>query len=478
MPLSVAVQPGGPTLEGDELHYCEFLAIIDRMTEEALLVDASMLLAFRAENVRSFRDPVELSLLATPLAEEDVPRLVRWRENGRPIRVLPAAGVFGANASGKSNLLRAMHDMRMLVVQSFRSHAPGRGVPRHAFRLGRENDSAPSSFEIDLVLNGIRHQYGFMVDDDRVLDEWAYRYPRGKAALLFRRVGDEVTLGERNRAKGRAVTEILRNDSLLLSAAAAANHPDLLPLWEWFTRNLLLTEAANRPYRWAYTAGMLQEEQHRQQVLALLQAADLGITDARVRELDPQMVERIRKAQRILQGREEAEGKDQEPAEVEPLVTLTHRGAAGDVEFDSADESLGTMVWLGLSGPILEAIARGEVLLVDEIEASLHPGLVTQLVKLFQSPESNPKGAQIIFNSHEASLLGDSRGDRVLGRDQVWFTEKAHDGATRLFPLADLSPRTDEAIERRYRSGRYGATPILATEEFAEAVLNAAGEPR
>jgi predicted ATPase len=436
-----------------------------------------MLLAFRAENVRSFRGPVELSLLATQFAEEGVPRLARWREDGRPIRVLPAAGVFGANASGKSNLLRAMHDMHVRVVHSFQSRATRRGVPRHAFRLDPTHEGVPSRFEVDLVLHGIRHEYGFVVDDERVLEEWAYRYPRGKAALLFRRAGDEITLGERNRAKGRAVIEILRPDSLLLSAAGAANHPDLLPLWEWFTANLLLTEAANRPHRWAYTAGLLREERSRQQVLALLQAADLGITDARVRELDPQMADRIRKAQRILQGyEEEAEGKDQDLAEVEPLVMLSHRGASGDVEFDPGEESLGTMVWLGLSGPILDAIAHGDVLLVDEIEASLHPALVSQLVRLFQNPESNPKCAQIIFNSHEASLLGDSRGDRVLGRDQVWFTEKDHDGATRLFPLADLSPRTDEAIERRYRAGRYGATPILVTEEFAEAALNAAGE--
>lgn len=437
-----------------------------------------MMLAFRAENVRSFRGPAELSLIATPLAEEGVPRPVPWREGGRPLQVLPAAGIFGANASGKSNLLRAMHDMRMHVVHSFRSHAPGRGMPRQAFRLGPQDEDLPSRFEIDLVLHGIRHQYGFLIDDDRVLEEWAYRSPRGKAALLFRRDRDEVTLGERNRAKGRAVTEILRPDSLLLSAAAAASHPDLLPLWEWFEGNLLLTEAGNRPYRWAYTAGMLQEEQHRQRVLALLQAADLGITGARVRELDPQMAERIRKAQRILQGsEEEGEGKDHEPAEIEPLVLLSHRGTAGDIEFDPGEESLGTMVWLGLAGPVLDAIARGDVLLVDEIEASLHPALVTQLVKLFQNPESNPRGAQIIFNSHEASLLGDSRGDRVLGRDQVWFTEKDHDGATRLFPLSDLSPRTDEAIERRYRSGRYGATPILTTAEFTEAAVNTTSEP-
>ncbi len=112
------------------------------MAEEKLLVGASMLLAFRAENVRSFRGPLELSLLATPLAEEGVPRLVPWREDGRPIRVLPAVGIFGANASGKSNLLRAMNDMRMHVVHSFRSHAPGRGMPRRAFRLDPEHARA------------------------------------------------------------------------------------------------------------------------------------------------------------------------------------------------------------------------------------------------------------------------------------------------------------------------------------------------
>ena len=431
-----------------------------------------MLLAFRAENVRSLGGPVELSMIATPLAEEGVPRLVPWREGGRPIRVLPAAGIFGANASGKSNLLRAMHDMRSHVVRSFRGHAPGRGVPRRAFRLDPEHKSVPSRFEVDLVLSGVRHEYGFVVDDHRVLEEWAYRYPHGKAALLFRRTGEDVTLGERNRGKGRAVTEILRQDSLLLSVAAAADHPDLLPIWEWFAGNLLLAEAANRPYQLAYTAGLLREERYRQQVVALLRAADLGILDVCVRELDPRMTEQIRKPRLIFTGHgEEVNGRGQEPPEVKSPIMVSHRGSAGYVEFDPDEESRGTIVWLGLSGLIVDAIAHGNVLLVDEIEASLHPALVAQLVKLFQSPESNPRGAQIIFNSHEASLLGDSRGDRVLGRDQVWFTEKDRYGASRLFPLADLSLRADEAIERRYRAGRYGAIPILVAEEFTEAVL-------
>jgi AAA15 family ATPase/GTPase len=447
------------------------------MSDDALHEAASVLMAFRAANVLSFRDEVELSLLATALAEADVPRLVPWREGGQPIRVLPAAGVFGANASGKSNLLRALSDMRSHVLHSFRQGDPEGGIARDAFRLNPSSAEAPSRFEVDLVLHGIRHEYGFVIDDTRVLQEWAYRYPRGKAALLFRRESDAVTLGERNRVKGRAVMEILRPNSLFLSAAAAANHPDLLPLWQWFEQNLLLAEAASRAQRWAFTTELMRHEQRREQILALLHAADLGITDARIRELDPQLADRIKWVARILQDREdEPEGLDPDADIVEPGVVLSHRGADGDVDFDSAEESLGTMVWLGLAGPVIAALASGEVLLVDEIEASLHPRLVAQLVRLFQSPESNPRSAQLIFNSHEASLLGDSRGDRVLGRDQAWFTEKAYDGATRLYPLADLSPRADEAIGRRYLAGRYGATPIVAPQEFTAIGASTVGE--
>ena len=449
------------------------------MATEGAPIDVSMLLAFRAENVRSFRDELELSLLATALAETGVPHAVPWHEGGRPIHVLPAAGTFGANASGKSNLLRAMSDMRRHVLFSFSHGDPERGMPRSAFRSNSAQENRPSRFEVDLVLHGIRYEYGLVIDDTEVLEEWAYRYPRGKAALLFRRKGADVTLGERNRAKGRAVIEILRPNSLLLSAAAAANHPDLVPLRRWFADNLLLAEASSRARRWAYTTGLLQQEQRHEQILGLLQAADLGITDARVREVDPELLERIERATRIIQGRvEEPEGKDSEVDILEPRVILSHRGPNGTVEFDADEESLGTMVWFGLAGPVIHALANGNVLLVDEIEASLHPALVTQLVRLFQDSETNPRGAQLIFNSHEASLLGDSGGERVLGRDQVWFTEKSHDGASRLYALSDLSPRSDEAIGRRYLAGRYGATPILSAEEFAKVALSATGEPR
>jgi len=144
---------------------------------------------------------------------------------------------------------------------------------------------------------------------------------------------------------------------------------------------------------------------------------------------------------------------------------LVHRGPDGDVPMDLHVESLGTQVWFGLVGPVVHALRTGAVLLADELDASLHPVLVHELVRLFQQPETNPRGAQLVFNAHDVTLLGDS-GDRLLGRDQIWFTEKLNSGATRLYPLSDLDPRKDEAIGKRYLRGRYGGIPIVAPADF------------
>jgi len=162
------------------------------------------------------------------------------------------------------------------------------------------------------------------------------------------------------------------------------------------------------------------------------------------------------------------ENADDGPAFDELGVRLIHEGSDGKVDLDADDESFGTLVWFGLIGPVIDALSRGTVFLTDELDASLHPSLVRQLVRLFQDPVTNPRRAQLIFNSHDATILGDF-GARQLGRDQIWFTEKTRDGSTRLYPLTDLDPRKDEAVGRRYLAGRYGAVPILSDQEFSAA---------
>ena len=440
------------------------------MPGEAVSNAYTMMLAFRSENVRSFRDPLELSLEATPTSEKGVRRYIPWRQGGgHPIAVLPAAGIFGANASGKTNILRAVDDMRRLILTSFRSGDRSSRIARQPFLLDPEYKDTPSSYEIDVILDGIRYEYGFTLDDTHVISEFARRYPRGKAATIFRRKGLDVHVGEDHRAKGRAVSEILRPNSLYLSAAAAADHPGLQSLYKWFDSNLRLCEASSRASRWAYTTDVLSRKNLRSKALAMLHAADLGITDAKLREPDPEFTERFKRIMKIVQREmdfDEALTAIDDPDFSFLGVALSHRGKNGSVEFDSQDESLGTLVWLGLIGPVLDALANGTLLLVDELESSLHPSLVAQLVRTFQNVHSNPNGAQLIFNSFEASLMGNSVEDRILSRDQVWFTEKLHDGSTRLYPLTDLNPRKAEAVGRRYLAGRYGATPIINEAEF------------
>jgi hypothetical protein len=388
------------------------------------------------------------------------------------MRVLPVAGVFGANASGKTNLLRVMEDMRRFVLESFTNRRPSERPLRYLrqpFRLDSESKDRPSVYEVDLILDGVRHEYGFEVDDRRVIREWARRYPRGKAATIFERTPGVLRM-ESKTAKARAMRELVRDDALILSIANAAEYAELLPLYHWFSQNFGLCGAANRDARSRYTAQLMQREDRRQQVLQLLQIADLGIADARRREPKEHEVELYRKLVRAIETVEGTEMAVDDPdavPEAFAAIELSHRGVGGaSVAFDGDEESLGTLVWLGLVGPLVDALLKGTVLLVDELEASLHPLLVEQFVTIFQSPESNPNNAQLIFNSHEARLLGNSEFNRIVGRDQAWFTEKMHDGNTKLYSLTDLNPRKSEAIARRYLQGRYGATPIISPDEF------------
>lgn len=434
----------------------------------------TMMLGFRSANTRSFRDQIDFSLEATAMSEPHVPRDVPWRQDGRsPVRVLPAAGIFGANASGKTNFIRVLYDMRSLVLNSFNTKT----LRYRPFRLDPAYEHAASTYQIDLIIDGIRFEYGFAVDDDHVISEYARNYPHGKAVNIFRRDEHDLHPGEKYRAKSRAVSEILRTNALYLSAAGAADHPALQPLYEWFDKNLQLCEGDNRQKRWNYTTHLLSHDEYRVKIIEMLHTADFGITGASLRECDPETAKRLTRVMEILDqemhsgASDAADGdapKQQNlPAEAFLRVALSHEAKHGSVELETNEESLGTLVWLGLIGPILDALRRGTVLLVDEMESSLHPSLVAQLVLLFQNPRSNPHGAQVIFNSFEAGLLGNSVDDRILGRDQVWFTEKLNDGSTRLYPLTDLSPRKAEAVSRRYLSGRYGATPIIDEAEFA-----------
>ncbi len=426
-----------------------------------------MLLSFTADNVRSYRDEVHLSLLATRLALPDVRREIHTRSSSRAIGVLPAAGLFGANASGKSTMLYALADMRNIVVSSFRSGTRSSGIDRRAFALDDVFSTRPSRFAIELIFEGVTWQYGFEVDDERILGEYAYHYPKGRQALVFDRNLDGLTFGPPFRSTGRALRQLLRDNALLLSVAGAADDEQLGPLFGWFLRNLRLAESSNRASRVVRTAELVNDPQTKERVMAFVRAADLGVTDIERAPVDPEVAERLQRALRILEGEEGAPDATDEETKVvfADSVRLKHRGSTGDVDLDPEDESEGTMVWVGLIGPVLDSLDGGHVLLADELDTSLHPHLVLMLVGMFQSPDMNRRCAQLIFNAHDVDVLGDS-DDAVLGRDQIWFAEKDHEGATSIYPLADFRPRRDEALGRRYLQGRFGAVPAVDPGEL------------
>lgn len=437
--------------------------------------EADALIAFGASNVWSYRDRVHLSLQATRLSNKHIARCVKTAGDGHA-RVLPVAGIFGANASGKSTALKAMADMAHLVRQSFRQAAPGGGVQRVPFLLDGESDRKPSSYQVEVVVDGVAWLYGFDVDSERVLKEYAYHYPKRRQRLLFERDGKEVRFGSPLRPIGRAVVPLLVENALLLSIMGKMDEGLLSPLSRWFDSNLMLADSENRQRRSAFTAILAETSDSRRRILDLIRAADLGVTGLDLVMPDADVLERLRRALRMF--RRELGEDSAEPTEDALLnealqaVQLSHRIADGNRSLEPQYESLGTQVWVSLVGTLLRALDRGRVLLIDELDASLHPLLVDRLVGLFQNPRTNPRCAQLIFNSHDVALLDSSSQDAAplrLGRDQIWLTEKDERGSTALYSLADFRTRKGEAIARRYLRGRYGAIPELDPSSFHRA---------
>ena len=219
-----------------------------------------------------------------------------------------------------------------------------------------------------------------------------------------------------------------------------------MPLYRWFSKIVWFAEAQNRQLPSVYTVEMAQQTSRKEQVLAMLAAAHLGVVDISTKRPEQARLNQFSKAIRVLADDPRLEFDNDHVAPFFIKLQLSHRGQSGPILFDVEDESLGTQVWVSLIGPVVDALTEGSILLADELDASLHPFLAEHLVNLFQDPESNPLNAQLVFNSFDAAMLGDSVGERVLGRDQIWFTNKRHDGCTRLYPLSDFGPRRKRAL--------------------------------
>jgi hypothetical protein len=380
-----------------------------------------MLLRFRVANVRSLRDEQELSFVALEDAEgEQAAARETVLSDGRRLPVHTVLAIFGANASGKSNVIAALKNMRHAVLRSYADWTSYDGIPRDEFALDPKAASETSLYEADIVLeDGVRWTYGFELGQRRIEAEWLYAYPKGRRQVWYERDATREKPfdfpGDRLHDRAR-LARTMAPDALLLTRAGNAGHEQLTPVFDWFRKNLWdVTPETERPEREAYTAlRLLRSEDFRRRAEELLRVADLGIAGVEVEQTSS--------------GR--------------PLVRLAHSGGGGKTLMDWASESLGTRSWFALIGPLLLALDTGAVLLVDELDASLHPRFAAEFVRLFQSSRLNRKGAQLVFTGHDPSLLRAPGGGRLLQPSQIWLTEKDERGATSLSSVADWERRS------------------------------------
>jgi hypothetical protein len=416
-----------------------------------------LIIAFRFSNYRSIRTEQELIFTASKLKGPS--QGVINAQSELELDLLRCVAIYGANASGKSNILRALNFLCSAVEFSQRRWPPTGPIPRDPFALDVDSKNSGSGFEVEILLSGVRYRYGFRLGTHEVEKEWLYAYPKGKKQLWFLRGSEKSTdfrFGKGLGGPNRTIQSLTRPNSLFLSAAAQNNHDQLQPLFDWFANRVVFVFGSNRTFFEVTTARMCDDPSQRDQLLAMLSRADLGLVGIDVKEED--FDENFRLALETFAKSVGLEG-DSPPIMKIPRVRLKH-AALDQIEPASLaleEESQGTRALFSLLGPAIQALQRGGMLCVDELDASLHPVLSVELVRVFNDSASNPKNAQLLFNTHDTHILA----AEFLRRDQVWFTEKDRAGETHLYPLSDFRPRRTESLPRGYLQGRFGAIPFV-----------------
>ena len=420
-----------------------------------------MLIEFRVENHRSIRDEQVLSMESSPLGDPSDGRPRRVPGFAKPL--LPVAAIYGANASGKSNILSALGFMREAVVASHRGWSPTGGVPRSPFAWGPKRDE-PSFFELTALLDGERFQYGFTATDASFPEEWLYAWPKNRKQVWYERDDQSLKFGPILKGENRSIRESMRPNSLYLATAAQNNHARLSRFYSWFqgmsclnfrTTRSAAHEAIGDVFEYMSLLNDLSpslsgkrmtfdlargDDGLLKMMTSLLKEADVGIDDVRVGT-----------------SRRPGAGRAHWPDDFE----FRHGNSSDNAWLSFDEESMGTRVFCKYAIQFHDALRDGRLVLFDELESSLHPTLARGIVRQFNDPEFNTRNAQLIFTTHDTNLLGPTVGEPALRRDQVWLAEKDEEGATVLYPLTDYKPRDEENLERGYLQGRFGAIPFL-----------------
>lgn len=417
-----------------------------------------MLVEFTVKNYRSIKDEQVFSMVKAK-GEELEGTNSFLPDAPASVTLLRSSAIYGPNAAGKSNVIRAMMEMQSIVRSSASSSQEGDDIPVTPFLFDEVSSSEPTEFEMVFINNGVRYQFGFSATKTHIIEEWLIAYPKGRAQRWYSRAFNkdknesEYKFSDFLSGQKSVWQNSTRENALFLSTAVQLNSDQLKPVFNWFKD--ILHPASIDGWGPGFTASLCDKETTKSKVLEFLNAADFDIHDVKIdrEKFDPDSL-----PDELSESVREQMIKAMKGKEIMDIKTI-HKSESGNlIPMDFREESDGTQKFFSFAGPWIDVLSKGYVLVIDELHDNLHPKMVKYLVSLFHSKKTNPNNAQLIFTTHETSIL---RQD-IFRRDQIWFCEKDRRQATSLYPLTDFSPRKDrENIELGYLSGRYGAVPFI-----------------
>lgn len=384
------------------------------------------------------------------------------------LSLLKSAAIYGANASGKSNLAQAMSFMKWFMINSSKETQSTEKIDVEPFRLSTETIFKPSYFEIVFLLSGKKYRYGFEVTQDKVISEWLFYVPRVRETKVFERKLNDISFSKLYNANG--IEKKTRHNALFLSVSAQFNVDIAEKILNWITSQIKIVSGLNDQDYQGYTSRhLIRNEVNRDAIFKLIKKLDLGIGEIDVREvgsresllektkdLPDEFKEVFTKVADLILG----DGREPKIASIKTFhQKFDENGIPVGTELFDLDshESEGTRKIFALSGLLVDSLQEGKTLVIDEFDARLHPLISCAIVGLFNSSETNPNNSQLIFMTHDTNLLT----NKLFRRDQIWFAEKSRFGVTDLYSLAEYKVRNDASFETDYIKGRYGAIPYI-----------------
>ncbi|MBP0028098.1 ATP-binding protein [Roseofilum sp. Guam] len=424
-----------------------------------------MLIEFSVGNYRSFKETVTFSMVAANLVSKN-PQIDEDNSFSvdQNLKLLKSSAIYGANASGKSNLVKALGFMKWFIINSSKETQSTEKIKVEPFRLSTETKTQPSLFELVFIMDETQYRYGFKVTQDKVISEWLYYVPSVKETKLF--VRDLEKIEQSKKYQVQSLKKLTRSNALYLSVCSQFNVDLAEKILGWLSKKLNLVSGLNDTEDMRYTLGCLENKEMNDNIEGLIKRLDLGIRAIKIKPRDILGNEEQKSVKQLLLRSliesiietDDVKGTRRVYVGTEHPIFDQNGNITSIEEFNlNHHESEGTQKLFALAGRLIMALKESQVLIIDEFDARLHPLISLGIVELFNSKDNNPNNAQLIFITHDTHLLNHKK----FRRDQIWFTEKNRYGATDLYSLAEYKVRNDAAFESDYIKGRYGAIPYL-----------------